>query len=113
MFDILYGGVLLIAGLSVPVYYLYLIRKKPDMKMIYFTADWCSPCKQIKPKARKLAEDNGLEFTEVNIDSDPKLAAAYSVWSVPTIILPHDCSVILPAQMPWPKVKKLVEESVE
>ena len=80
-------------------------------ELIYFTAAWCAPCKAILPKVTKTAEAAGLTVRVVDIDgADQKLAAAYGVTSVPTVILPGG-GPIHPAQMPWSGVKKMIEEA--
>ena len=81
-------------------------------EMLYFTADWCQPCKQMKPKVQKLADDAGKTMRVINIDSDPKVAAAYVVQTVPTVVFMKSGGKIEPAKMAWPAVKKIIQEQL-
>ena len=59
------------------------------MKTIfYFTADWCNPCKRMKP----IAEDLNREYSDITIkfidvDSEIDFAKAFKIQSVPTLVL--------------------------
>jgi thioredoxin 1 len=57
--------------------------------LLDFYADWCVPCKAMAPVIESLAKkyEGKLEVKKVNVDKQPKLAAAYGVKSVPTLIL--------------------------
>jgi thiol-disulfide isomerase/thioredoxin len=39
------------------------------MKLYYFSAPWCGPCKVLGPQMEK----SGLPYTKVNVDSDTEL----------------------------------------
>ena len=62
--------------------------------LLYFTADWCPPCKQMK---RKVWPDKGVEElvnhstvpVYINVDEQPQVAHDYGVDGIPTIILAH------------------------
>ncbi len=51
------------------------------------TADWCGPCKVIKPVFLELAEEhtvkNGLRFCEIDVDECDSLALSLGVSSIP------------------------------
>ena len=81
-------------------------------EMLYFTADWCQPCKQMKPKVQKLADDAGKTMRVINIDSDYKVAAAYGVKTVPTVVFMKSGVKIEPAKMPWPTVKEIIQDQL-
>jgi thioredoxin 1 len=56
--------------------------------IFYFTADWCSPCKRMKP----IAEDLNREYSDINIkfidvDAEIDFAKAFKIQSVPTLVL--------------------------
>ena len=59
------------------------------MKMIlYFTADWCNPCKQTRPIVEELNKDLSLtNIRVVDIDSEMELAKNFGIKSVPTFIV--------------------------
>jgi thioredoxin-like negative regulator of GroEL len=52
-------------------------------QLIYFGADWCGPCKVIKPQLVA----SGLDIRYVDVDSSPEMASHYGIRNVPTIIL--------------------------
>ena len=52
-------------------------------QIIYFGAEWCGPCKAIKPR---LQEAN-LPIRYVDVDSSPQMAADYLVKTIPTVVL--------------------------
>lgn len=50
-------------------------------------ADWCGPCKMVKPVLEKMAgETDNVMFIFANIEKVPELKDAYKVRSVPTLI---------------------------
>ena len=57
------------------------------LEIIYFGAAWCSPCKQIKPRVRALADKFEIPMNEYDIDSYGPLAQKYGVMSVPAVVL--------------------------
>ncbi|MHB8973903.1 MAG: thioredoxin [Pirellulaceae bacterium] len=56
--------------------------------LVDFYADWCGPCKQLTPVLDELAADTpDVKIVRVNIDESRKLAKAYQVSSVPTLMV--------------------------
>lgn len=57
--------------------------------IIYFSAQWCTPCKKLAPLldkvVKKYAED--IDFIKVDADLEKPLVAFYGVKSVPTFVL--------------------------
>lgn len=54
-------------------------------EILYFTAKWCSPCKQLRPRVEKMVAERDLTLTIVDIDESPEIAAKHDVLTVPTI----------------------------
>ena len=52
-------------------------------QVIYFGAEWCGPCKSIKPQ---LIAAN-LPIRYVDVDKSPQMASDYLVKSIPTVVL--------------------------
>ena len=52
-------------------------------QLIYFGAEWCGPCRMIKPQLQA----SGLSIRYVDVDSSPEMASHYGIRNVPTIIL--------------------------
>ena len=59
------------------------------MKMIlYFTADWCNPCKQTKPIVEELNREQIMaKFFIIDVDSEIEMAKDFEIKSVPTFVV--------------------------
>jgi len=71
--------------------------------MLYFTADWCPPCKQMKRQVWTDAETEAFvnnQTVPVYLDVDKSevepIAARYQVSSIPTIVLTDSAGNMLP-----------------
>lgn len=59
-----------------------------SLKLLYFGATWCGPCRQFGPVFSDTNSDfPNVEFEKVDIDEDKEMAGMWSITSVPTIIL--------------------------
>ena len=54
--------------------------------ILYFSAPWCEPCKQLGPVIDSLISE-GINVKKVNTDYDVSLVEKYNVKNVPTLIL--------------------------
>ena len=52
-------------------------------QVIYFGAEWCGPCKSIKPQLQAA----NLPIRYVDVDKSPQMAGDYLVRSIPTVVL--------------------------
>ena len=54
----------------------------------YFTAEWCSPCKQLKPQMAKAGiEDENHTYFVIDVDKiDSSYLDTYNIKSVPRVI---------------------------
>ena len=59
------------------------------VKAIKFYADWCGPCKALKPILENVSSKfgNTVNFSYINIDEQFEVAQKYHVRSVPTVII--------------------------
>lgn len=53
--------------------------------VVDFYADWCPPCRQMKPVFERLADKYGgnINFVSINVDENEELAKAYGIQSIP------------------------------
>lgn len=67
-------------------------------RFILFTADWCGPCKIMKPLLANMALDNpGFHYIEVNVERNKDIMELYNedVRSIPMIVrVGHDGRII-------------------
>lgn len=56
--------------------------------VVDFYADWCPPCRQMKPVFESLAKkySGKVDFVSVNVDDEMVLAASYGVESIPCFV---------------------------
>jgi thioredoxin len=56
--------------------------------ILYFTADWCQPCKKVKPIVEELNREYapGM-FQIIDVDIEKEMAKSFELKSVPTFVL--------------------------
>ena len=59
--------------------------------ILYFTAEWCGPCKKTRPIVEELNKDLSLTNIKIiDVDSEMELAKKFEIKSVPTFIVIKD-----------------------
>jgi thioredoxin 1 len=65
------------------------IIKSNTPTLVDFYATWCGPCKTMSPILEdfKSKLGNKVKVIKIDVDKNPKAAAAYQVRGVPTLVL--------------------------
>lgn len=64
--------------------------------LVEFSAKWCGPCQTMEVLLDEIISQNSnrFELLKIDIDQNPLAAAAFSVRSVPTLILFKDGEIL-------------------
>ena len=65
------------------------IITETPLVLVDFHAEWCGPCKMMKPILDQLKSEvnNSVRILKVDVDKNKKLAQSLNVQSVPTLVL--------------------------
>ncbi|EOV8089456.1 thioredoxin family protein [Providencia rettgeri] len=85
--------------------------------VVYFSASWCLPCKNMKPIFIKLSEcfqGSNIIFGIVDIAQSPTLAPRYGIKSVPTIAVFQDTRLIdiIAGEVPFNRALMVLEKTL-
>lgn len=87
--------------------------KNSDKKVLLdFYADWCGPCRMVSPLVDEIAEENEQYLVgKINVDEEPELATAFSVVSIPMLVVLENGKIVNQAvgSMPKDSILKLLE----
>lgn len=60
------------------------------MEIIVFTAEWCGPCKKLKPILDNLESKMHLKITRLDVEKEDDAVETYTVRSIPTVVIIKD-----------------------
>ena len=55
--------------------------------LVDFNANWCGPCRMLKPIIEEFSENTSIKVCSVNVDQNESLAMDYQISSIPCLIL--------------------------
>lgn len=63
------------------------VTKSDKLVIVDYWADWCGPCKALKPHLESLAKKNSdkVELVEINVDNNRPLAQALRIEGIPLL----------------------------
>jgi len=90
---------------------------KNRVSVIDFYAEWCGPCKMLKPIIEELAKElkGKVAFGKMNVDQNRESAGSYGVMSIPTLIVFSEGKMIDRMTGAYPKdaIKQRIMKFVE
>jgi thioredoxin 1 len=88
----------------------------PVPVLVDFFAEWCGPCKMMKPVLEDLHKRLGdkIRILKIDIDKSPAAASAYNVQSVPTLLLFRQGKTLWRGSgaMPAAQLEKLIAQYI-
>ena len=60
------------------------------MELLVFTAEWCGPCKKMKPIIDNLANKFGITVEKLDVENSDEAVEFYYIKSIPTIVVVKD-----------------------
>ena len=71
------------------------VLKSDKPVIVDFYADWCGPCRMVSPLVDEIAEENPQYLVgKVNVDSEPELAQAFGVSSIPMLVVMKNGKIV-------------------
>jgi thioredoxin 1 len=82
------------------------------IEMIKFGAEWCGPCRMVKPLVSALQEKynvkgSSIKITDIDVDNNGEVAVKYGIKSIPSFVFLYDNELI------EKKVGVLAEKEIE
>ena len=64
-----------------------IVLKSDIPVLVDFNADWCGPCRMLKPILDELSNDRAdYKIVSINIDDEDELADEYGISSIPCLV---------------------------
>lgn len=89
----------------------------PALKLLWFSAQWCGPCKQMVPSYKAIQELYGeiIDIEKIDVDEKPELAADYQIRGVPSLIIANASGVVdrQVGALPLKELSRWLEQSIK
>ena len=65
------------------------VLESKEPVLVDFCAEWCGPCKAIAPSLEEISNEmaNKLKVVKINVDENPATSQAYSIRSIPALMI--------------------------
>jgi thioredoxin 1 len=87
--------------------------EKGGVVFIDWWAEWCGPCKAFAPVYQRVAAANpDITFAKIDTDKEQELATAFSIRSIPTLMIFRDGIPLFaqPGALPQESLEELVQK---
>ncbi len=94
--------------LKVTIDNFYEVKNSDKTVLLDFYADWCGPCRMVSPIIDEIAQENPqILVGKINVDEQQQLASAFSVMSIPTLVVMKNGEVVAKSMGAKPKAQIL------
>ena len=84
------------------------VKNSDKLVLLDFYADWCGPCRMVAPILHEIAEERpDVIVGKINVDEEEDLAAAFGVYSIPTLVVMKNGEVVRQTSGARPKAQLL------
>ncbi len=84
------------------------VKNSDKTVLLDFYADWCGPCRMVGPIIDEIAEENpDILVGKINVDEQQELASAFSVMSIPTLVVMRGGEIVTKSMGAKPKAQIL------
>jgi thioredoxin 1 len=76
--------------------------------LLDFFAEWCGPCRMVSPIVDEIAEERAdIMVGKINVDEEGELASAFSVSTIPTLVVIKNKQIVKQISGARPKAQIL------
>lgn len=76
--------------------------------LLDFFAEWCGPCRMVSPIVDEIAEERAdIMVGKINVDDEGELASAFSVSTIPTLVVIKNKQIVKQISGARPKAQIL------
>lgn len=84
--------------------------------LVDFSAEWCGPCKMMRPILDDLKSEVGdsAKIITVDIEENPNAAAAYQIQSIPTLMLFKSGKIVWrqAGVLPTENLRQIIDQNI-